>query len=348
MPERAIGAGREKAEKKVRIMLDAGHAGTRWNKGAEEGYYESAVVWALQEKLAAELERRGFAVGKTRKSIGEKMDVVARGKAAKGYDFLLSLHTNSASDKKVRRVACIYQVPDDRGGFAEVSREAADNLSPAIADAMGIPPDPGSALRWKNYDRLASSDRDGDGRKNDNYYGILHGARLVGVPAVIAEHSFHSNPETCRWLMEEENLGKLAAAEADALTVFFGVTPPKETTYRVRKGDTPEKIARLFGITPEALIAANIRKHPSMTIDYIRTGWVLVIPPAAEFVPFKVRVTARAGLNVRTGPGLSFSKRGALSCGARTTVREEKNGWGRILWKKEPGWISLEYVKRID
>ena len=34
--------------------------------------------------------------------------------------------------------------------------------------------------------------------------------------------------------------------------------------------------------------------------------------------------------------------------GARTTVREEKNGWGRILWKKEPGWISLEYVKRID
>ncbi|MBR5743632.1 MAG: N-acetylmuramoyl-L-alanine amidase [Clostridia bacterium] len=334
--------------KKVRILLDAGHAGSRYNKGAVEGYYESETVWRLQEKLASFLEERGFEVGKTRRSIEEKMDVVARGKAAKGYDLLLSLHTNSASSKEVRRVACIYQVPDDRGDFAEISREVADNLAPAVADAMGIPPDPGSALRWKNYDRLASGDRDGDGRKNDNYFGILHGARLVGVPAVIVEHSFHSNPETCRWLMREENLAKLAAAEAESLAVFYGVLPPEATTYRVRKGDTPESIARRFGVTPAALIAANIEKYPTMTIDYIRTGWVLVIPaPGDPFVPFRVRVTAKRGLNVREGPGASCRKLGALSYGATAEVKGEENGWGRIAWKESEGWICLRYTKKI-
>ena len=334
----------------VRILLDAGHAGSRYNKGAEPGYFESATVWNLSEKLGEALRRRGFFVGMTRKTVEEKMDVIARGKAAKGYDLLLSLHTNSSSSTEVRRVACIYQVPDDRGDFAEISREVADNLSPAIADAMGIPPDPGSALRWKNYDRLAGSDRDGDGKKNDNYYGILHGARLVKVPAVIVEHSFHSNAETCRWLMKEENLAALAEAEADALAVFYGVKKPEKTTYKVKKGDTPEAIARRFGITVKALLDANREKHPTMTVDYIRTGWVLVIPapepPAPSFMPYEVRVTARKGLNVRSGRGTGYEKRGALSYGTRVAVEEEKDGWGRITWKRKPGWISLSYVKR--
>ena len=271
----------------IKIMLDAGHVGAKYNAGAVKGYYESSMVWTLHNYLADELKAYGFTVGKTRKTIDESMDVSVRGKAAKGYDLLLSLHSNSADVSTVRRVACIYQTDDTQGTWDEVSKKIADKLAPVIADTMELPPDPGNGLRWKNYSKLAGGDRDGDGKKDDNYYGVLHGARMVKVPAVIVEHSFHSNADTCRWLMKDENLKKLAAAEAKCLADYYGLKKPepvlnpepaKPVTHTVVRGDTPESIAKKYGITPAELIAANIGKYPRMTIDLIVDGWKLIIP----------------------------------------------------------------------
>ena len=99
----------------IKIMLDAGHTGSRWNAGAVKGYYESEMAWKLHNLLADELQKYGFTVGKTRKTIDESMDVSVRGKKAKGYDLFLSLHSNSADVSTVRRVACIYQTADTQG-----------------------------------------------------------------------------------------------------------------------------------------------------------------------------------------------------------------------------------------
>lgn len=345
----------------IKIMLDAGHTGKTWNAGAVKGYYESATVWKLHNLLAEELQKYGFTVGKTRKTIDESMDVSVRGKKAKGYDLFLSLHSNSADASTVRRVACIYQTADTQGTWDEISRKIADRLAPAIADAMEIPPDPGNGLRWKNYSKLAGGDRDGDGKKDDNYYGVLHGARMVKAPAVIVEHSFHSNPETCRWLMNDDNLKKLAAAEAKCLADYYGLklpepvkpTEPAPVTHTVVRGDTPEKIARKYGITPAELIAANIAKYPRMTIDLIVDGWVLTIPAkgsvnpvAPVFRPYDAAVVPANGLNVRKGPATTYTKLGALKCGTVIRILEEKNGWGRILYQKKEGWVSLACVKK--
>lgn len=215
-----------------KIMLDAGHTGATYNRGAVSAYYESAVMWTLHEYLAEELEKRGFQVGKTRKTISTSMDVTARGKAAKGYDLLLSLHSNATDNNTTRRVACIYQTEDSAGSWDTESRAVADKLAATIADVMGV--------TWKNYSKLAGGDRDGDRKKDDNYYGVLHGARLRKVPAVIVEHSFHTNPTTCRWLLNDANLRKLAKTEADCLADHYGLTVQKLPThekpddYRVR------------------------------------------------------------------------------------------------------------------
>ena len=345
----------------IKIMLDAGHTGKTWNAGAVKGYYESAMAWKLHNLLADELQKYGFTVGKTRKSIDESMDVTVRGKKAKGYDLLLSLHSNSADVSTVRRVACIYQTEDTQGTWDEISRKIADKLAPVIADTMEIPPDPGNGLRWKNYSKLAGGDRDGDGKKDDNYYGVLHGARMVKVPAVIVEHSFHSNPETCRWLMNDDNLKKLAAAEAKCLADYYGMKvpepakpeDPKPVTHTVVRGDTPEKIARKYGITPAELIAANIGKYPRMTIDLIVDGWVLTIPAKGSVNPtvpvfqsYDATVVPANGLNVRKGPAANQTKLGALKCGTVIRILEERDGWGRIVYQKAAGWVSLAYVKK--
>lgn len=58
---------------------------------------------------------------------------------------------------------------------------------------------------------------------------------------------------------------------------------------------------------------------------------------------FEVVVSAST-LNVRTGPSTDYTKIGALSSGARVTVLEERNGWYRINYNGQEGWISASYT----
>ncbi len=47
--------------------------------------------------------------------------------------------------------------------------------------------------------------------------------------------------------------------------------------YRVRKGDTLEKIAELFHTTVEKLLKDNRTAYPIMAKDFICVGWVLKV-----------------------------------------------------------------------
>ena len=47
-------------------------------------------------------------------------------------------------------------------------------------------------------------------------------------------------------------------------------------------------------------------------------------------------------LNIRSGPGTNYNKRGSLTNGYKVTLLEVDGNWGRI----EEGWISLNYVRK--
>jgi len=53
--------------------------------------------------------------------------------------------------------------------------------------------------------------------------------------------------------------------------------PGGETTYEIQSGDTLFNIARRFGVTVEAIVAANQISNP----DRLRVGDTIIIPPAA-------------------------------------------------------------------
>ena len=97
------------------IVLDAGHTGKYWNRGALPNYYESAVMWDYHRELGAALEARGFKVQYTRPTIDTQLDVTLRGKKAKGADLLLSCHSNAADNTTTRRAVANYQTADSQG-----------------------------------------------------------------------------------------------------------------------------------------------------------------------------------------------------------------------------------------
>lgn len=62
-------------------------------------------------------------------------------------------------------------------------------------------------------------------------------------------------------------------------------------------------------------------------------------PPAQETQTGTV--VADGGLRIRSGPSTDYSIVGYLDNGDSVTIRETRNGWGRI----SDGWISLNYVR---
>lgn len=57
----------------------------------------------------------------------------------------------------------------------------------------------------------------------------------------------------------------------------------------------------------------------------------------------KYKVTPSVGVNIRSGPGTSYSKIGAYSRGTIVTVTSLSNGWGYT----SRGWVSMEYLSEV-
>ena len=204
------------------VCLDAGHYGKYNRSRVVPAYYESDMNWRLHLMLEDELEKYGIQVLLTRADQEKDMDLVARGKASKGSDLFLSLHSNAADRESADYVAVYHLTDDTTTLIDDQSEELGKKIAPVIADLMGVKE--GS----KAISRKAGGDRNGDGIMNDNYYGVLHGARLVGTPALILEHSFHTNRKATNWLMDDNNLRKMAVAEAKVIAEWFDVAKEEE------------------------------------------------------------------------------------------------------------------------
>lgn len=63
------------------------------------------------------------------------------------------------------------------------------------------------------------------------------------------------------------------------------------------------------------------------------------------FESYKVKVTARSGLNARIGAGTSYTRKTGYRYGTTLTIVAESNGWG----KTSAGyWVCLQYTSKIS
>ncbi len=218
----------------MKICLDAGH-GVGYNPSPADGRYcEGDRMFALQRYLKQALEERGVRVVTTRQTVTDDPDLLRRGAMAAGCDLLLSLHSNAAGNavnEAVDYVAVFYPV-------SGALRPLAQALSETIGAVMGTRQLPQSLVRWNSA-------------HNADYYGILRYSVAAGTPALLLEHSFHTHPAMTQWLLSDENLRRLAEAEAAVLAEFFGLED-QEMRYEMLKDiqspdyrPTVEKLLRL-------------------------------------------------------------------------------------------------------
>ncbi len=205
----------------VKICIDAGHYGKYNRSPAVKDYYESDMVWKLhllQKQYLEEYE--GVTVITTRPNQATDKALYDRGACSKGCDLFISDHSNavgSGVNDSVDYVAVYHLTDDTTTQVDDISKVIAGKLAPVIADVMG------ASQGGRIVTRKSDNDRNGDGMMNDNYYGVLHGARMVNTPGMILEHSFHTNTKMTRWLLDDSNLARLAKAEVEVLAAHFGL-----------------------------------------------------------------------------------------------------------------------------
>lgn len=221
------------------ICLDPGHYKQYNMCPAIPEYYESEVMWEFTLLEKKYLEELGATVRLTRIAPNLNPSLKQRGAASEGCDLLISNHSNAVGggmNESIDYAAVYCLVPDDGTNIDEVSREIALKLAPTVAECMDL------KQGGKVLTRKSTKDHNNDGVLNDNYYTVLSAARLVGTPALIVEHSFHTNTKSVRWLLNRNNLDELARREAQVIAEYFAgkpvetPAPAKKKLYKVQVG----------------------------------------------------------------------------------------------------------------
>ncbi len=189
----------------MKICLDAGHYGKYNPSPVNKAYYESDMTWKLHKYLKTALETYGIEVIVTRSSKDKDLALESRGKLAKGCDLFISVHSNACDTESVDYPLACCTVS---GKADKIGQALADTVAKVMGTTQG-----GRILKRKGT--------------NGDWYGVLSGAASVAVPGVLLEHSFHTNKRATAWLLVDNNLKKLAEAEAQVIANYFGISKLK-------------------------------------------------------------------------------------------------------------------------
>ena len=359
----------------IKICIDAGHYGKYNHSPVVPAYYESDMTWKLsnlQKKFLEEYSNVEVILTRTNKD--KDLDLYSRGAASKGCDLFISNHSTACGTESVDRVEVYHLVNDTTTGIDEKSKAIGGALALAITDAMGV------SQPCRVLSRQYGGDRNKDGLMNDNYYGVLHGARMVGTPGLLIEHSYHTNTKMAKWMLDDNNLAKLAKAEVETLAKYFGLVKKESVNDApsISFNNDDSAYPRVPFEVKVLVDDLNYRAYPSMqgairgqtkkgvfTIiqlsgDWGRlrsgAGWIYLANPEyceivrSNEVPFVVRVMIN-NLEIYKGPGTDYLRNpGYTGIGTFTIVevREGKGsdtGWGRL--KSGAGWIALDHTMKI-
>ncbi|HHT65864.1 MAG: N-acetylmuramoyl-L-alanine amidase [Caldicoprobacterales bacterium] len=190
----------------IKITVDPGHGRYGNPYPPRPGFYEGTQMWILAGFLKPELEKHGFQVITTRPKVTDNPEVAARGRMAAGHDLLVSLHSNAAalaSDTRPTGSVVFYTMSTPQ------IKVLADRIGEKVSEVMG------------HYYR-GSMIKESGSRPGQDYNGVLRNAIAAGCKAgILIEHGFHTNLKDSAFLIADENLKRLAIAEAETIAEYF-------------------------------------------------------------------------------------------------------------------------------
>ena len=207
------------------IALDPGHGGV--DSGAtSNGLKESDINWKIAQACKAELENyAGVTVVLTRSQNEYTNDnngglrLRVQRAIDQGAKVFVSIHINSNGSYGNSANGAEVFYPNNSSYKKEV-HETGKELSQNILDELAALGLYNRGIKIKNSD---INRKYPDGTLRD-YYGVIAYARENGIPGIIVEHAFITNPEDNAKLKNDSFLAKLGVADAQGIAKTYGLT----------------------------------------------------------------------------------------------------------------------------
>ena len=214
------------AEGKIVVAIDPGHGGI--DGGSDKGTYAEKVYnMKLSEYLKAALEENGnFRVVMTREDdILLKFPQRALSAAEGGADVILSMHCNTVAETYVSGATTFVSLIE-RYNASDLAGMILDNIYSSVGIPRGkvqIRYDTGDALGVYYWNDEHQWDMPGAAEYGtvSDYYSLNTWASKFGIPSIIIEHGYLTNSFDLSVLDSDDNLKKIAQAEADALASYY-------------------------------------------------------------------------------------------------------------------------------
>jgi N-acetylmuramoyl-L-alanine amidase len=272
------------------VVIDPGHGGEDPGTLGNGELEEKDIVLDIGMQVASMLETRGgYSVRMTRDgdySVGlRRRKEVAN---SCGGDIFLSIHANSAPNRRARGTEIFYVSP--RGASDQAARELADREN--AADLVGgVSPDADDDVLSILVDLKMSDSVD----KSSDLAGLLAEElrrdkfsattvkqagfvvlKQLKMPSVLVEVGFLTNQSDVTKLKSSDYRGKYAACLAEAIDRYFDRYAPAIAAghgmHKVAPGETLWSIARRYNITVEELRSWNdLDPTSTLKVDQVLT-----------------------------------------------------------------------------
>ena len=240
------------AKKDLVVVIDPGHGG--YQGGAQgNGLSEKVLTLSIAKYCKAELEKyNGVKVYMTRED-DRALTPDDRTNMAKnwGADVFVSIHINSAR-AGAHGAEVWYPNPTGNAGVHAAGQTLAQSILDQLV-ALGLY---NRGIHWRNATIPPESENlwyiDSEMGRED-YYTVIYNSKANGIPGIIVEHAFISDPgDASTYLGNEAALKKLGVADAKGIAAAYGLT--KEPDYTAK--DTKVS-AKLNGSQTKATLTAT-------------------------------------------------------------------------------------------
>ncbi len=211
------------------IVLDAGHddshVGASGNNLKEENLnlhialackkeletYEGVTVYMVRETGPCPYGGQNV-VGSSAKCNLKRVEFAK----SVGADAYISLHNNSSTNSSARGVSVYYPTTNYNYSCGVTGAGLAKSVLKQLL-TIGLS-DRGISVRYSE-----DNTRYPDGSLAD-YYGVIKNSKLKGIPAIIVEHAFVSNPsDASEYLNTQAKLEKLGKLDAKGIAEYYGL-----------------------------------------------------------------------------------------------------------------------------
>lgn len=200
------------------VVLDPGHGGS--DPGAQaNGIVEKTVNLKIANYCKAELEQyAGVTVymtrtGDTYLSLAQRAQVAIDKRA----DVFVSLHNNSNTSSGPKGANVYYPNSNYNPGCGSAGMSLARIIESKLTD-LGLA---SGGIHIRNSE---NGTRYPDGSLAD-YYGVIKRCKENGIPGLIVEHAFISNPSDAKnYLSSDASLQRLGVADATGIAEYYGLS----------------------------------------------------------------------------------------------------------------------------